>query len=639
MFTSQQINLNNNQYNLEQTFQQVCQYKIFEVNLKRALLLNNISLLKQVCLINSKWFENWKKISCYEAIKDDLDMGISIQENYKRNKVNYLKIMKNLEFNEILDINIKNNSIISGFDNLKGKITINPESDFDIISPELWESFVPSNSNNVNNGSTINVNVEYLTKFAFMIELNKNANYIIYWNINEQQVEKIVLKFSDEGQKFLVFENLKNLGINNFVACYLDDLADKKDFSNNNFSFKCINKTRNKKIVIKTISNSNGNYYNNNFNNNNFNYNNFNNNFNNNFDDNNFNYNNFNNNVLLPVGLNNIGFTCYMNSTLQCLVHVQKLSNYFLKNRNQINEQNQILSFAYMKVVENLLRKTPNSQYIQSYSPHEFQGIASINPLFIGAGDSIDLLNHFLQTIHTEQNMKDDEYILSKYVVNNNNNNKKFQILNNTIINFVSQNNSIITNTFYIIEKTKIKCNNCNQTQYGFQFSYYIILPLEEIRIYKLNHLGLNQSSVTLKEGLEFYRRECNLVGENRIQCNLCGMYSNGTQSSSFYSLPKIFIINLNRGHGNIYNVGIVFPEKINLTNFAESTIDNNSNYKLIGVITHLGPSGDAGHFIAFCFVQDKDRWYKFNDSIVTESNFMEVSNTGDSYILFYERQ
>lgn len=83
-----------------------------------------------------------------------------------------------------------------------------------------------------------------------------------------------------------------------------------------------------------------------------------------------------------PVGLNNIGLTCYMNSALQYLVHIPKLSNYFLQKKNEINEYNQILSYAYLQIVENLLRKTKESQYITSYSPIEFQGIASINPLF-----------------------------------------------------------------------------------------------------------------------------------------------------------------------------------------------------------------------------------------------------------------
>ena len=53
-------------YNLEQIFKQVCEYKVFLVNLKRAVLSGSKEYLKNVCLINSEWFNKWKK---YLAIK------------------------------------------------------------------------------------------------------------------------------------------------------------------------------------------------------------------------------------------------------------------------------------------------------------------------------------------------------------------------------------------------------------------------------------------------------------------------------------------------------------------------------------------------------------------------------------------
>ena len=612
MNVSQNLSLN---YNQETLFKQICLYKVFEVNLKRAILNNDFSNIKKVRLINSNWFDKWRKISCYEAIRDELDMRSTIPINYQNNKEYYSNIVKNLEIIDKLDINIDNNTIVSGFDNSLGRCNINPNSNFDLISPELWDSFVPPNTSNINNGTSIELDIEYLTKLAIMINLDKNSCYIIFWNVNAQSLEKIILIFPDEGQKYLGLENLKTLGINNFYICYLEDLIDEKYVNNISFSFTCKSKTRNKKVVIKN-NNIQGHNYNGDGN------------------------NPYNTPTYIdkPVGLDNIYLTCYMNSALQSLVNVQKLSNYFLQNKNLIDENNNILSAAYLKVVENLLRKTNASKYISSYKPLEFQIIASSNPLFNSAGDSIDLINFFLQTIHNELNFKTDEMILTKYLQNNPVN-IKFLNLNNSIENFISSNNSIITNTFYLLEKSKMQCCNCQNIQYSFQCLSYIIFPLQEIKLYKIQTLNLNQDYVNLLEGFEFYRRQCSLIGENCIYCNCCKQNSPAFQSSSFYSLPEVLIINLNRGHGNIYSVGIKFPEKLNLSNYAESKIDNNSNYKLISIITHFGPSGTAGHFIAFCFIKDKNKWYKFNDSNVTESNFQEASSSGDTYILFYERQ
>ena len=609
-------------YSEEQIFVQIYQYKIFEVNLKRAILKNDFSIIKKVRLINSNWFNKWKKISCYEAIKDELDMGSKIEDNYSNIKEYYKTIKRNLGVVDNLEPKINNQSLISGYDNSLNRCTIDSNSDFELISPELWDCFVPPNTSNINNGECIELDIECLTKMTLMINLDKNSCYIIFWNINKEKLEKIILIFPDEGQRYLVIENLIKLGINNFYACYLEDLVDIKYVNVHNFTFTCRSRTGNKKLI-----NNNNNQYNTN------------NNQPNNYNTNNYNINNNNYNYDLPVGLDNIFLSCYMNSALQSLVNIEQLSNYFLQNKHLLDANNNILSIAYLKVVENLLRKTNESKYISSYRPTEFQIIASSNPLFNGAGDSIDMINFFLQTIHNELNFKTDENFLLRYLINNPSNNIKFQNLNNSVNNFMSNNRSIITNTFYLLEKSKIQCFNCKRVDYSFQFLSYIILPLEEIRLYKIKNFNINQNYVTIIDGLDFYRRQCPLIGDNCFYCNYCRMNCPACQYSGFYSLPKVLIINLNRGHGNIYKVGIQFQEKLDLTNYAESTIDNNSNYKLISIITHFGESGTGGHFIAFCFVKNKKKWYKFNDSIVTESNFQEAASSGDTYILFYERQ
>ena len=62
-----------------------------------------------------------------------------------------------------------------------------------------------------------------------------------------------------------------------------------------------------------------------------------------------------------PLGFTNIQMTCYMNSALQSLVNVQKLSNYFTQNEHLINSNTQLLSSAFVGVVKNLLRLTDYS--------------------------------------------------------------------------------------------------------------------------------------------------------------------------------------------------------------------------------------------------------------------------------------
>jgi len=577
-------------YSEKEIFNQICLYKIFEVNLKRAILMNDKSYIHKVNLINAEWFKKWKKLSYYEAIKDELNMNQSIEDNYNNNIKNYYNIIQSFDIQENLPPEINNNSIYSGYNNNTGKIEIDPYFNFELISPELWNSFVPPN--NVNYGTSIELNIDYLTQNSLIVDLSSKSCYIFFWKMHEQKLGKIILVFPDEFNKYQTFEHLKLIGINNFDGCYLSELKDILDVKENNFSFKCINRAE------YSIENSGKK------------------------EDNN----------LPPVGLENIGATCYMNSALQCLVNTPKLAQYFLDEENSIQkEANALLSINFLVIVKNLLRKEENSKNVNSFSPEAFFTVVQSDPLFQGiAGDSIDLIRFFLQTIHSELNFKRIENCFEKYKTNNN------MILNNFLDSFIKNNQSIITDTFFFIEKSELYCQYCHYTATSYGCFSDLIFPLEEVRKYIY---GNNSNCVNLIDGFKFFRRKSYISGQNQISCNNCHCMSNAYQNNSLYSLPEVLIINLNRGRGNIYNVGIEYDEVIDLSGEVETHIESSDTFKLIGIISHFGPSNTSGHFIAFCYVESKGKWYEFNDSIVTESSFDEAKNKGVAYVLFYQRQ
>ena len=610
-------------YTIEQIFTQICEYKVFLVNLKRAVLLGNQNFITKVCLINSDWFQQWKKISCYEAINDELSMFEDISANYRKNLNNYMKIINNLGVTETLDIDIKNNSIKREIKD--DELGIPPDEKFDIISVDLWKCFTFDSKQNINYGSMIELDINYLTNDSLEIKLSKNSRYIIFWNLNNQRLEKIIISCKDEGQLYLVYENLKNLGINNFYASYLDDLIDSKFVKVPSFKFVCINKSE--FINISKAKNNQSN---------NSNYDSSNDNYipqNNNFDID----NNFIQNPTGPMGLKNIFLTCYMNSALQSLVNVQKLNNYFTQNEHLIN--NQLLSSAYLDVVKNLLRLTPESQNLTYYTPTIFFNITqSLSPIFRDlAGDAIDLINFILQTLHNELNGMTTEDVFCKYLMNNFGTSQKWSNLNTAIKTFTQGNKSIITNIFYFIDKSKMTCQICNRVTYNFQFLYQLIFPLEDIRVFKSQICGTYQNSINIMDGFDHYQRQISLTGNNMIYCNYCQGQTNAFQYNAMFSSPDYLIINLNRGKNKTLNVKVDLMEFIDITKYVESQVDS-GKFKLISVITHLGESGTSGHFIAFCFVERENSWFKFNDTIVTKSNFQEASNFGDSYVLIYQR-
>ena len=93
-------------------------------------------------------------------------------------------------------------------------------------------------------------------------------------------------------------------------------------------------------------------------------------------------------------------------------------------------------------------------------------------------------------------------------------------------------------------------------------------------------------------------------------------------------------IIFLDRGLNNRFMCDVDFPEELDINNYLET---KGNKYKLIGVIEHLGQSGETGHFIANC-KHFNGEWYIFSDSTIypTKNNYNKY---GIPYLLFYRRE
>ena len=129
------------------------------------------------------------------------------------------------------------------------------------------------------------------------------------------------------------------------------------------------------------------------------------------------------------------------------------------------------------------------------------------------------------------------------------------------------------------------------------------------------------------------------MSGDNAMYCNICQISTPCNICTNLVYGPNILIIILNRGQGKQFDVKLNFYEELNLNNYIEKP-ETGVNYKLIGVITHLGESGMSGHFIAFCRDPNNNNWYKFNDAIVSPvENFKsEVIDYAMPYLLFYQK-
>ena len=108
----------------------------------------------------------------------------------------------------------------------------------------------------------------------------------------------------------------------------------------------------------------------------------------------------------------------------------------------------------------------------------------------------------------------------------------------------------------------------------------------------------------------------------------------------SIVSLKYNLIIILNRGKNNIYNIKLEFYERIDISQFVLQREKPQIIYDLYGVITHIGKSGPSAHFIASCKSPVDNKWYRYNDSIVSLITNVQkdIIDFGTPYILFYKK-
>ena len=332
------------------------------------------------------------------------------------------------------------------------------------------------------------------------------------------------------------------------------------------------------------------------------------------------------------LGLQNVGATCYMNATLQCLCHIASLIKYFKEKDFEKNNKNYILTNAFSEVINNLWKKSD----ISYYKPENFKKVISeLNPLFKGiqANDSKDLIIFIYETLHRELNSPNSLDINSLI------NEEIPEELKLFREDYFSKNYSIISNIFYCEQSNSIKCCKCNTIKSSYNIINIIIFPLEKVRIFLMKEKYGNFQYVTLEECFKLNEEPEELNGENQIYCNQCQTLADALSSNKLYNCPEVLTIILNRGKGIEFEVEFKFPMEFNISKYIKVTTDE-TNYELIGVITHLGESGMSGHFIAYCKSPVDKNWFFYNDAIVQkcENPEIEINSRGIPYVLFYQK-
>jgi ubiquitin C-terminal hydrolase len=328
----------------------------------------------------------------------------------------------------------------------------------------------------------------------------------------------------------------------------------------------------------------------------------------------------------MSKGLTNIGNTCYMNSALQCLLHLPHLSSENEKLSLDITKRSVKADFNLMKewlslyqgmwsedevrllntkpiFIEFLRRCKKEKIFFESFAQNDAQEFFTL---------MIDFLHNSIKRkvrIEISGEPKNDyDYMKIESI-------KSWK-------NFFESNYSYIIQTFYSRLISSTVCPECEYSTNNHE-------PLSTIT------LTLDNSFKTIYDSLDEYIEEKSLDSENQWKCDKCKNMVCPKKKVLFWELSDVIILCIKQfRNGRKINHHLDFPEFLEMGRYCIN--NNNVKYSLSGICIHSG-SLNGGHYYAMCKNYKDDLWNIHNDSSVQSTTIEKVLKE-NPYCLVYIR-
>lgn len=296
-------------------------------------------------------------------------------------------------------------------------------------------------------------------------------------------------------------------------------------------------------------------------------------------------------NLVQPAALPNCRNSCYMNATLQALYNVKPLTDFLLQGANPYAPNS--LPYAYVELIRAFKKN------------HTTKFSCTANPLKLVHTRTLALMGSACAQEDAT------EYLT--------------RLLDALIERGTPRTKEQINQIFGISIRTHITCPQGYESNSNEPVAVY--LPIT-IATYNHNFRDDLQAYFA-PELLEEYRPENSAVSYS-YTCS---------KQFQITGLPQMLIVGLNRydANRNKINAKVVMPAVLDLAPYMVNQSDQGV-YQLIAAVVH-GDGAGVGHYWAYVYHVDSNKWYKCNDAVITPVNEAAVLQAAqDGYAFIYQQ-
>jgi len=328
-------------------------------------------------------------------------------------------------------------------------------------------------------------------------------------------------------------------------------------------------------------------------------------------------------------GLVNLGNTCFINASLQCLANTPPLVQWILSNSHypdcRVKLEKQFCLFCEAERIVKLI--------------HSKNSTSSLTTSSFGAANPNNIVRRIKDISTTFKIGRQEDAseflicLIDKIVdatLRSSQPPERLRPSSGTSYEQLCHSQTIFHDLFGLVLRSRVVCSRCRHTSDTFEVQYTWIIGVR-------NHRDIRESLQ------QFVCRET-LSGENLYRCIKCKQLVQAIKRYTLHKAPKVLLINLKRFEfgKNSHKLShlVSYPEYLNVTQYMseESANDQSLNYRLYAVLVHVGSSMHSGHYYSYVR-SPNNRWYKADDTTMTQCDLNQVLTQHGAYILCYIKE